>query len=126
MRGTWNRRLRLAFAAGFAAAALFHALAAVRPDIGEPSPVWRHLLFVGLNAGCAAGFVWPVRAFVAGFAVLFVQQVYSHGTYAVACWRAEGRVDWASVVVLLTMPVAFGLLLSGRRRGFDSGRKGLR
>jgi hypothetical protein len=118
--GRVGRRLRLAFAVGFVAAALFHAVAAVRPDIGEPSPVWRHLLFVGINAGCAAGFVWPVRplrTFIVGFGVLVAQQIYSHGTYAVACWRAEGRVDWASLVVLLMMPLAFGLLLPTWRRG---------
>lgn len=103
--------IRRVFAACFGAAALFHGLAIVWPAIAEPSPDWRHALFVAINAGCALGFLLRPRGFAGLFAILTAQQLWSHGTYLVQVWRSRERVDWASVVVLLAMPLGLTLLL---------------
>src|SRR5215467_12600686 len=96
--------IRGAFALGFVCAAVFHALALVRPDLAEPSPPWRHALFVGVNLAVAAGFLWRPRGFKVVFALLCAQQLYGHGTYALGVWRDSHRIDWASIVVLVAMP----------------------
>ena len=56
------------------------------------------------------------RWFVFAFAVLCAQQLYSHGTFAWAMWRDHAQIDWASIVVLVTMPAALALLVIDRRR----------
>ncbi len=113
-----------AFAACFGAAGLFHGLAILWPAIAEPSPAWRHALFVAINAGCALGFLVRSRGFAGLFAILTAQQLWSHGTYLVEVWRSQRRVDWASVVVLVAMPLGLTLLLRdarGRRSTPSSG-----
>ena len=97
-------------AACFAIAAAFHAAALVAPSIAEPSPPWRHALFVVTNAVVAVGMVRRPRGFVVAFALLSAQQLLSHGMYAFALFHAERRVDWASVVVLLAMPAILAFL----------------
>jgi hypothetical protein len=111
--------VRLAFwiiAAAFALAALFHVAALVAPSIAEPSPPWRHLLFAATNVAVAVGMVRRPRLFVVAFALLTVQQVVSHGAYAWTLWASEGRVDWASAVVLASMPAVLALLIFDARR----------
>jgi hypothetical protein len=111
------RTLRLVLVAGFALAAAYHALALAwpAPAFAGPSPAWRHALFVGVNAVFAAGFARPPRWFPAAVGLLGAQQVASHGSYALATWRAEGRVDWASVVVLLAVPLAIAFAVVDAR-----------
>src|SRR6185312_10756746 len=94
-------RLRYAFVVVFAVSAAYHAVALARPGFGEPSPAWRHALFVAVNLAFAAGFARPPRWFVLPVALLAVQQLASHGAYALGVWHAERRVDWASVGVLV-------------------------
>lgn len=112
-------RLRAVFriaALGCALAGLFHAAALVRPAIAEPSPPWRHALFVGVNAAMAALFLRRPPWFVWLFAALVAQQVASHGHALVTIWTAEARIDWASVIVLATLPPLLGLLIYERRQ----------
>jgi len=104
------------FSAGFVVAAVFHLAALRDPAAGDGSPAWRHGLFAAINAVAAAGMIRRSRAFAAAFAVLCAQQLYSHGTALASVWRDEGRVDWASVVVLVAMPVALVLLVRDVRR----------
>lgn len=89
---------------GFAGAAVFHAAAIVHPGIAEPSPPWRHGLFVLINGLVAVGFFLRPVAFAWLLSVLTVQQLYSHGTYGWQVLTTEGRLDWASVLVLVAMP----------------------
>ena len=105
--------LRL-FALGFAAGAVYHAVGLARPAWTEPAPAWRHALFVAVNAAAAAGLLRYRPAFLLPFAGLVLQQVWSHGRYGWLVWRAQGRVDWASVAVLVFMPFLLVLLV---RRG---------
>jgi len=105
------------FAAGCVAAAVYHAVGIAAPTLVEHAPAWRHALFVGINAGLAAGFLLRPRWFVYAFALLVVEQVYGHGLRAVEIWGAERRVDWPSVIVLATMPVMLALLVAEAREG---------
>ncbi len=106
----------LAIAAGFLAAAAVHALALARPEAGDGSPPWRHAVFVVVNLLVAAGVVVRPRGFAAAFAALTAQQLWSHGRAAVDAWRDAGRVDWASVVVLLAMPAVLVALVRATSR----------
>ena len=106
----------LVITAAFALAAAFHLVAIVTPDIAEPSPPWRHLLFAATNGAVAVGMLRRPRLFVVAFALLTVQQVVSHGLYAAKLWSTEGRVDWASAVVLVSMPTVLALLLFDAKR----------
>jgi hypothetical protein len=110
--------MRAAFiviAIGFAAGALYHGAALFDPSIAEPSPPWRHALFVAINAAFAIGMLKRPRGFVFAFAALAAQQLYSHGIYGVDVWRREARIDWASVVVVVAMPIVLALLVRDAR-----------
>ena len=103
------------FGAGFGLGALFHLAALIDPTFGEPSPPWRHLLFLAINLVAAVGMVRRPRGFVIAFAALCAQQIFSHGTALLTIWRSAHRIDWASVVVLTLMPVALALLIRDAR-----------
>lgn len=99
----------------FGCAALFHLTRVVMPTPGDPSSSTRHLAFVFINVAGAIAVLrrppWLVYAFVP----LLVQQLYSHGRSAyLACGR--GEVDFASLGVLLVMPVTFAALWASRGR----------
>jgi hypothetical protein len=98
------------FALPFAAGGLYHAAGLFWPAWTEPSPPWRHALFVAVNAAAAAGLLRYRRAFLPAYCLLALQQVYGHSVYGWSVWRAEHRVDWASVAVLLFMPALVWVL----------------
>jgi hypothetical protein len=106
-----------AAAVGFALAAVHHGVAAMVPGWGEPSPTWRHALFVAVNLGVAAGLWFRPRFFAVLFALLTLQQLYSPGTYGWHVLLDEGRIDGSSVLVLMALPVLAGLL------GWDAMRR---
>jgi hypothetical protein len=107
-----------ALAVIFAVAALFHLAAVARPALAPSAPAWRHAVFVVVNGACAVGLAWGrvrrARAFVAAFALLVVQQLWSHGLEAWGAARA-GRVDLASLGVLAVMPLTLAMLVTARR-----------
>ena len=111
-----RKQVFVVLSVGFAAAAVFHAVAIFAPGIDVPSPAWRHALFVAINLAVAAGVLLRPRGFAFAFAALTAQQVYSHGVTLVLAWRREGRVDWPSVVVLVAMPLVLVLLVRARQR----------
>ncbi|GAC1393589.1 MAG: hypothetical protein NVSMB47_01120 [Polyangiales bacterium] len=96
---------------GFAAAALFHLAALVAPSLAEPSPPWRHALFVVVDASIAFGIRRRGPVFLGLFALFAGQQLASHGAQALGTWAAERRVDVASIVVLAAVPLLCALLL---------------
>jgi len=103
-------------ALGFLCAAAFHAACIVDAALGEPSPPWRHALFIAVNVGVAIGTLWRPGWFLFVFALFAGQQLASH---AMDGWRAfsvEQRVDWASLVVVLGVPVVFFALARERER----------
>ncbi len=93
----------------FVAAAIFHATAIAIPSIAGGVGPARHAAFVAINMACAVVFVRRPRGAAWVFAVLVVQQMFSHGSDAWHAWR-EGRVDVVSLVVLVVMPAALFLL----------------
>ena len=99
----------------FGLAALFHLFALVFPRIAEPSPWWRHLSFVVVNAALAYGLRCRPRWFVYAFGLFTAQQLYAHGAQALRLLRDEHRVDWASMLVLVCVPGVLGLLIVDRR-----------
>ena len=109
-------------ALGFAAAALYHGAAIVVPSIAEPSPAWRHGLFAVINGAVGLLLLRRPPWFAAAFAVLAIQQLWSHGAYGWAVWRDHHRVDWASVLVLAAVPVIAGLLANDARAKLRSRR----
>lgn len=97
-------------AVGFGAAALYHLVAIVEPSFAEPSPTWRHALFVVVNGLVAAGLVRRFNYFPHAFSLLTVQQLISHGSYGWQVWTEQHRLDWASVIVLVAMPAVAAML----------------
>lgn len=115
MHGSIEARVFRLCAAGFVLAGLYHATALFHPEWVEPAPPWRHALFVAINAAVAAGFLFRPRFFVYVFALLAAQQLWGHATYGAAVWRTQHRIDWASVIVVLAMPILLGLLVRDAR-----------
>ena len=113
-------------ATALAAAGVYHLVALFAPEVAEPSPPWRHALFAGINVAFAIGMLVRPRGFVVLFFALAAQQVYSHGTYAWATWQGERRVDWASALVLVAMPLVLAALVHERVRSARQRRQTLR
>jgi hypothetical protein len=114
MSGHRDRIARVAFAAFFAAAALSHAVAALR---GEPGAA-RHAVFVGINAAMAVFVVAAPRLALMAAVPLGLQQIFSHGAALVAA-LSNSKIDWSSVGVLLFFPalVAWLAAVARQRRG---------
>src|SRR5262245_33825160 len=98
-------------APAFVAAATFHALALIWPQIAEPAPAWSHALFVFINLGLAAGVLTRPRGFVLVFALFTLEQLISHSRSGWLVWRHEHRLDWASLVTLVFVPAVLVLLI---------------
>jgi hypothetical protein len=117
--------LFVVLALGFAAAALYHAAAIVAPSIAGQSPAWRHGLFVLINGLVGLLFLRRPVWFACAFALLATQQLYSHGTAGWSSWSHHHRVDWASVLVVLAMPLVALLLGYDARRNLRAPEGGL-
>jgi hypothetical protein len=102
-------------APAFAFAAIFHAAALFAPSIAEPVPPWWHALFVVVNVALAIGVVVRPRGFVIAFAVYTLQQLLEHGHRGVVVWRDEHRLDWASLVSIVFVPIVLALLVCDAR-----------
>lgn len=102
-------------AAGFVAAAVYHAVGVVRPAWLEPAPIWRHALFVGLNLALAAGFLVRPRFLVWVFPLFVAEQLYGHAVRAWTIWTAEHRVDWTGLVPMVFTPIMLALLVLDAR-----------
>ena len=101
----------------FGFAALFHWVQIVWPRVGDGSSVMRHGLFVLVDASVGFGFFRRPKFFLWLFCALGLQQIYSHGrSFLVAC-TGEHRLDWQSLLVLVTIPIA-GWLLWLEHRSF--------
>ncbi len=105
----------------FGCGAVFHTIAAAVPTVDPEAPAWRHLLFVGINLACIAGFLKRPRLFIPLFAVLLVQQVLSHGGHAIRAWAESRTVDAPSIGVVLVFPTALALLVIDAAR--EAGRR---
>lgn len=102
-------------APAFFAAAIFHAAALVKPTIAEPEPAWFHATFVVVNFLLVAGVLRRPRGFTLAFALYMIQQLVEHGTRGFRIAIEEHRLDWASLVSILFVPIVFALLVADAR-----------
>jgi len=109
---TPNRRQTFLRAAAslFAVAAFFHLFRVFVPQAGDPSGTLRHALFVAINLACVYGLWQRPRLFKYPFALLVVQQIYSHGGAAWTAWTERGEVDVVSLVIVVLMPATLAAL----------------
>lgn len=105
----------LSFAALVAAA--YHLAGALGYLPDSHAPVWRHILFVGIDF--AASFyltyrpIWALPLFVA----LTIQQSWSHGTALYSRWENKLDIDWLSLATLIGLYAGLMLLaLDAKRR----------
>ncbi len=82
--------------------AMYHLVGIFFP-INE-SPPWRHAVFVIVCIFCAYGFIKRPTYFIYLFAVLFLQQFFSHGQSLVFQWSEYHKIDWVSFMLLIFMP----------------------
>jgi hypothetical protein len=106
------KALFIIFALFFFISAAYH-LVAVFVSVNE-SPVWRNLLFVGINAFTGYFLLKRPRWFIWFFILLMFQQLYSHGSDLINAWNSQHRIDWMSLMVILVMPAIYIFLLIDR------------
>ncbi|MBY0517996.1 MAG: hypothetical protein K2P81_13895 [Bacteriovoracaceae bacterium] len=83
----------------------YHVLALLIPNFGEPSPTWRHLLFLLIGLVMTALAYKNKKAFKWALSLLSIQQIYSHGSYLIEVWKIENRIDYWSVITLVAFPL---------------------
>ena len=110
-----SRLFRL-FAVAFAAAGLFHATAFFHPEIAEAVPRYWHALFVFVNAGLVVGVLKRPPWFPFVYALYTLQQWIEHGVRGMDVWQSEHRLDWASVVSVVFVPIVLVLLIADARQ----------
>lgn len=99
---TLRRVLLRAPAVLFVLGATFHAIALARPDFGDPSPAWRHALFLAINAAFAVGF-WRRPSWLPwAYLPLALQQTWSHGVDIVR--SAQPLAELQSWSALISIP----------------------
>ncbi len=87
----------------FAAGALFHVATLLDPSLGEPSPPWRHALFVAINALYATLFALRPRWLAWAYAPLAAQQLLSHGSEL--AHSAAPLHETQSLLALVSIPL---------------------
>jgi hypothetical protein len=106
-------KLRWLFVPGFLLSGIYHIVGLINPLLTEPSPPWRHLLFVGINFVAAAILIINRKRLLLLLLPLVIQQIYGHTIYGLHVYNTQGRIDWASVIVCLSMPILGILILKG-------------
>jgi len=105
-------KIFIAFAVLAFAAMLYHTIGAVQPF--DATPVWRHVLFIGICTICIYGLLKRPQWFVWFFAILTIQQLYSHGRHFIQLLQ-EGKLNLIDAAVLLLTPLLFILLWRDRK-----------
>lgn len=96
--------IRYLFILSFFVTALYHLKLAIYPLLGDDSSVERHFVFVAISLSATGLFLLNKAKPLLLFVPLIMQQVYSHGMFLVTEWN-EGRIDWPSILVLISMPL---------------------
>lgn len=102
--------IRFSFLAGFLAGGLYHAYL----SFGPVNP-GRHLVFVLINFLGTGLMTWNRPRALLLFVPLILQQLFSHGEELIVVWQIQHKIDWPSVIVLLTMPI-LGVFVFRRNR----------
>lgn len=94
--------------------ALQHGKAVLYPT--DDSPAWRHGLFLVVNITLMYGLLKRPRWLIWLVGILTLQQLYSHGTYAYMVWQKEHTIDWASIAIIIFLPVLFFLVSAYKKK----------
>jgi hypothetical protein len=106
-----NRQTIFAISAAlFLVAAVFHLYGLLLSG-GDPKLMAFHGAFVIIDPLTASFLLKRPGWFPYAFAVLTVQQIYSHGMDALTAWRAVSRVDFISLFIIVFMPALLALLI---------------
>jgi hypothetical protein len=105
-----RHRILNAFAACFGVVSAYHAAASVWRSLDPTSSPLRHALFVFVDLAVGVGLWWRPRGFFWVFAALAVQQLHSHGLALLQAWNRQHRIDWMSVLVLMSILLVCYLL----------------
>jgi hypothetical protein len=104
--------LFIAFALLAFAAIVYHIIGAIKPF--DATSAWRHSLFIGVNIICIYGLLKRPNWFVWFWAILTLQQLYSHGAHFLRL-LSENKFTWIDFGVLVLMPAIFVLLLIDKK-----------
>jgi hypothetical protein len=89
---------------GFLIAAIYHLLSIFISLNG--SGFWHNLLFVVINLWFALKIKSGKKYFYISFTVLYIQQLFSHGSYFINSYQ-DNRIDWLSVLVLIFLSAVY-------------------
>lgn len=107
------KKLFVIYACLFGLTAVYHVVG-LFVRVNDASPI-RHLVFVLVTGVMAYLMLKRPRVLPYLFAVLLIQQLYSHGKDVYLAWTQQGRIDWIGVGVVLIMPSIFlSILLDAR------------
>ncbi len=98
------------FACLFGIAAVYHLAGLFYPV--NNAPVWRHALFVIINAGCIYGLLKRPKWFAYVFFAFTIQQLNSHGGSLIDNWNLHHKIAWIDLSVVIITPLIFLALLS--------------
>lgn len=94
----------------FIGAGVYHLYELIA-SLADPRLVAFHGAFVIIDPATAYLLLRRPEWFPYAFAVLSVQQIYSHGMEALIAWRASSAIDFVSLFIMLLMPSLLALLV---------------
>ena len=106
-----NREILFAASAAlFIGAGAYHLYELIA-TMADPQLAAFHAAFVVIDPITAYLLLRRPDWFPYAFAVLTIQQIYSHGMEAVTAWQATSGIDYVSLFIILLMPSLLVLLV---------------
>jgi len=96
-------------------AAIYHLAALTVASLAPPGAPWRHGLFIAIDLTAAVLMLRRPVWFVPIFALLTIQQIWSHGESLWDHWRLESQIHWISLATIIAAPAMLALLVSDLR-----------
>lgn len=87
----------------FVGAGLYHLYGLIA-SMADPGLAAFHAAFVVIDPVTAYLLLRRPAWFPYAFAVLTIQQIYSHGMEALVAWRAAAAIDYVSLFIIVFMP----------------------
>ena len=94
----------------FIGAGLYHLYELIA-SMADPNLAAFHAAFVIIDPVTAYLLLRRPDWFPYAFAVLTVEQIYSHGMEAIAAWRATSVIDYVSLFIVIFMPSLLVLIV---------------
>jgi hypothetical protein len=111
------------FVAAFLLSGVYHGVGLINPALTEPATPIRHVVFLVISL-IAAGILVKAKGRALYLLIpLILQQVYSHLTYGQEVWMNEKRFDWASLIVVVGMPMLGVYIVKMNQKRLVSERK---